>query len=805
MRARLLLLVVAAGLIAAPADAALTAAGPTADTFMWQGMQQHFVENGTACRGRTALAVSENAVCYVATDDSLRCAGRVYGKNFGTSFTDAGMTGVDQILLSPKRPTFPFPWVFYGPRNALCVKKHDGSAWCRGAYNTDGQFGNGTTSSSSGFTRWGCSNDLVAIGTGNWEQICALDRAGLVSCAGKSYGARPTFVPGERHRSFWIDPAGTIHTDDANTFRASNGRTDCRVHRRSPGQIFCHGKPNGALECHQLPAVPDDLECLGNTAWFYGPNNADLWGPDPSVTPLIVDGGTLLKHFPGSGICGAIPDRFSDGDDYPLPHSCWLAVDGKVRCLCRGPINQPAGLMELFEGLNVVALATDPWSETICVVPEDGSLRCIGENQSGKLGTGDTDDVAAETIVQPAGSVRTGCEAPASSPLPLPPPSPTGSCPCPDATRLSFTTREGSGTCGRLLVAPSGTKPLACGGLYFGGGGTAVPLPVEQPDLTRIVFSASACAASGGLTLGPRSEADEGRLHCSDTGCPFGAPVPLVNEWSPPTSSCLVHVLSAPAAGHANCARGAVDLDLSIATRVYLTGDTYNDPMGLIPGTQPCPVCAPSLPGEACPGDDSCGTCCHGGPNHLKPCTPGSSALGEAFPTSQDCLPTPTTEIGTVPVSFRLTTGTVTWTGTKATNDTGSTASVQRRVFSGYCRDVALPGGTGGFDADAMAGDQSKLCWENGMAVGAACSESNNRAESCEQRNQGAFGPNGGSVRVIREFGARAGAIVDGQPHAATLGAVFSIAPIFDGTVDAVDDLPGPGAVSLQGDVQLLP
>jgi hypothetical protein len=60
-------------------------------------------------------------------------------------------------------------------------------------------------------------------------------------------------------------------------------------------------------------------------------------------------------------------------------------------------------------------------------------------------------------------------------------------------------------------------------------------------------------------------------------------------------------------------------------------------------------------------------------------------------------------------------------------------------------------------------------------------------------------------VRVIREFGARAGAIVDGQPHAATLGAVFSIAPIFDGTVDAVDDLPGPGAVSLQGDVQLLP
>jgi hypothetical protein len=805
MRTHLFVLVASLMLIAAPARADLTGGAPTADIFMWQGMQQHFVQNGMPCRGRTALAVSQTAVCYVAPDDTLRCAGRIGSKNFGDRFTDAGMTGVEQILLSPRRQTLPFPWFFYGPRTGLCVKKHDGSAWCRGSYNADGQYGNGTTSSSSDFTRWGCSNDLVAIGTGNWDQICALDHSGFVTCAGKSYGTRPAFTPGANHESFWVDPAGTLHTDDRDTFRASNGRSDCRVHPRSPAQVICHPKPNGSLECRQFPSRPDDLECLGKTPWFFGPNDSDLWGPDPSIAPLIVDGGTIRKQYPGVGICGGIPDPFSD-DDFAMSLSCWLAVDGKVRCLCRGPANQPAGVLELFENLSIVAMATDPWSETVCAVDKDGALWCLGENEFGKLGTGSDDDVPSETRVQDAGSVRTGCEAPPAPPTPLPPPAPTGSCPCPGLTRLSFTTREGTGNCGLTRETGStSNEPLACGGLYFGGGDNAVPLPVQQPDQSRIVFSASACTASGGLTLGPRSEADEGRLHCSEAGCIFGAPVPVVVGDTPPVSSCLVNVLSAPATGTANCATGVMNVDLSIDSRVYLTGDSYTDPKSVIPGVQPCPVCAPSLPGQECPGSDACGTCCHGGPNHLKPCTPGSSELGEAFPTSQDCPPEPTSYLATIPASFRLTTGTLTWTASRPTNDSGSTAGAQRRVFSGYCRDMALPGGTGSFDANSMAGFQSKRCWQNGMAVGSPCSEADNSAETCEQRTQGAFGPNGGAVRTIRVFGVGAGAIHDGQPHAATLGAIFSLAPTFENTLDAADNLPGPAAVSLQGDVQLLP
>ena len=88
------------------------------------------------------------------------------------------------------------------------------------------------------------------------------------------------------------------------------------------------------------------------------------------------------------------------------------------------------------------------------------------------------------------------------------------------------------------------------------------------------------------------------------------------------------------------------------------------------------------------------------------------------------------------------------------------------------------------------------------MAVGTACSEANNGAESCEQRSNGAFGPNGGLVRTIRTIGSSV-SLVDQAPHAARLGAIFSVGPTFDPTVDAALDLPGPGAVAFPGTLQV--
>ena len=64
-----------------------------------------------------------------------------------------------------------------------------------------------------------------------------------------------------------------------------------------------------------------------------------------------------------------------------------------------------------------VALAVDLYSWTDspaapparCAAFDDGSLWCIGENASGKLGTGGYAALTVETAVAPPGSVRIDC------------------------------------------------------------------------------------------------------------------------------------------------------------------------------------------------------------------------------------------------------------------------------------------------------------------------------------------------------------------------------------------------------------
>jgi hypothetical protein len=242
--------------------------------------------------------------------------------------------------------------------------------------------------------------------------------------------------------------------------------------------------------------------------------------------------------------------------------------------------------------------------------------------------------------------------------------------------------------------------------------------------------------------------------------------------------------IAAPVGGNVNCATGAATIDLPLSMDIYLTGDQqmFN------PGIQACPICAASVGNETCPGDP-CAPCCHGGPNHLKPCTPatgapGDSALNAAYPTSNDCPPDASDHLGAAPVAFALTTSALTWT----TPNSGQ----QIRVFSGYCRDENL---TLAFEEPA------RQCFENGMTL-ANCG---GVFEACVQRSRGAFGPNAGAVRTIRLVGAPAGAITSGNVGSGTLVSIFSIPPTFEATVDLSANLPGPGAVSLPSGLQLLP
>jgi len=340
---------------------------------------------------------------------------------------------------------------------------------------------------------------------------------------------------------------------------------------------------------------------------------------------------------------------------------------------------------------------------------------------------------------------------------------------------LGFATTAGTGVCGSYISA-SGSKPINCGGLYFGGGVNAVPLPVSVPDQGNAVSKITACT-NNLATVGAATSAETGsNFNCTDTGCFFGAPLAVPNPGTTPTSTCVLNQLSAAATGSVNCASGASDLSAPLSSIIYLTGDSATDQAGTIAGIQPCPLCSNNL--------------CVGGTNNGMACTPGTTTLNPSYPTSHDCPPDPMFDIGTLPVSFALTSGTVTWHGTPATNDTGNTVSSQNRVFSGFCRDA---NGSGSFKGTTPATAQK--CWENGAAVGAPCTEPE---ESCEQRNNGAFGPAGGAFSTITVIGVASGNLSAG-PAFGTLASVFGIPPTFNDTVDAAGDLPGPGAVALPG------
>jgi hypothetical protein len=360
---------------------------------------------------------------------------------------------------------------------------------------------------------------------------------------------------------------------------------------------------------------------------------------------------------------------------------------------------------------------------------------------------------------------------------------------CNGASHVSFLTADAPGDCGDIFDSDGNlVSNINCAGLYTGGGGNSVPLPFAVPDLGFAINSITSCSGQAG-TLGATTSTETGsKKNCTSPGCFFGAPLAVPNPGTTATSVCVVNTLSTVPTGTLNCSTGATNLSLPLSSILFLTGDTATDPGTTIPGIQPCPLCS--------------NLTCVAGANNGMACVAGTTTLNgnPAYPTSNDCPPDPMFNIGTLPVAFRLSNGTVSWTGTIATNDTGFAGSVQSRVFSGFCRDVNQTGCfKGNPDTMCPAGTPGfAQCWENGMAVGSACIGT---FESCEQRTNGAFGPGGGTIKTITAIGT--GGSLLGGPSGAKLVSVFSIPPTFNATVDAAGDLPGPGAVALPGTATL--
>jgi len=399
--------------------------------------------------------------------------------------------------------------------------------------------------------------------------------------------------------------------------------------------------------------------------------------------------------------------------------------------------------------------------------------------------------------------------------------------------QLSFTTSVGSGNCGTLTTSTGGLLiNLACGGLYTGGGSAGVPLPFQVPDMGSSLTGLGPCSGTS-LTLTRLTSTDTGsNRNCTSVGCLFGPPLPIPNSTTTPISLCVINSVSADATGSADCVTGASNLSLPLSSELFLAGDLFPN----APGIQSCPVCnqtcnAGTNSGGPCNSDADCpgagaGSCagtikCHGGPNDGMACTPGDSALNPSFPTTHDCPPTATQDIGGLPIGFALSTGTRTETGQALTGP----VTAQQRVFCGFCRDID-GAGTTCFEGDPNT-PPTTSCPRNNKCTGtmdpfncctgvgagscdqapkpctdsSQCTDGMGTWPNCQQHNPGAF--QFGTAKTITETGSAAGDLTDGAGHASTLVSIFCVPPTFNGSVDNTGDLPGPGAVSLPGMAQL--
>jgi hypothetical protein len=317
--------------------------------------------------------------------------------------------------------------------------------------------------------------------------------------------------------------------------------------------------------------------------------------------------------------------------------------------------------------------------------------------------------------------------------------------------------------------------PLECGGLYFGGGLDGVPLPALTPDTEEAITNVTACdPATGALTLGPTTAGETGSLkNCTSTGCYFGPPLPIPNATAVSTSTCVVNVVAQDAAGAGNCGDGSVSsLSLPLASGIYLTGDLLDGSavdQPNVAGINPCPLCT--------------GGSCQGGPNHGVACVPGSSDLGDPYPTSADCPPPAADFLGNLAIGFNL--------STTAQTLTAADLPDQTNVFCGFCATLA-----GVFENPAHACTSNAECTTGSFT-------------RCRQRNPGAFATDlvtGQTARSIVADGSEPGLCMgDGVARDTTLVSLFCVPPVFNGIVDGSADLPGPGGVALKGQSQLLP
>jgi len=341
---------------------------------------------------------------------------------------------------------------------------------------------------------------------------------------------------------------------------------------------------------------------------------------------------------------------------------------------------------------------------------------------------------------------------------------------------LAFTIADGTTNCGPAGLATPPAPPLSgslldgtnakiadlgMGCLYFGGGkNTNVGGGIIPPGSTTFfrIASQNGNTINLGGAPGARTSCTQGagpNKHCVkgeagtdglgactsdancqnhagscvlDANCFFGPPLSIPNPTVPGTSTCVINVIQTDVSGTGDVVAGSANINMTLASRVYLTATAYDDP-----ATQVIEACPRCLSGKCNKGANAGKDCATTAPNGL----------------SLDCPPIATQFLATLPISLNPFT-------------TGATQ---------------IANATGVFCPNQITAPSSSL-------------------------NTGALGKT--ATRTVKEQGSPAGDITDHQQHAAALGSAFCIPATGNQLIDPVAGLPGPGALSVNGKLQLL-
>ncbi len=210
---------------------------PSADQFMAQGRQSHFLDaNGEDCSSSIVATVSTKVACYVDDAGALLCAGQLHTHDFGSSFVATTLEDVSQVLVTSG--------------DSACATVA-GVPTCMGASNSSGQLGTGDTDPVDDWTEWfGSVNSVSLLASGTGDQFCVIANADAGWCTGYNFGLVPTPVPGGPFDGVFIDTSGDAYFNPTDVWRVSQGRGQCTV---GPDGLDCEndellGRPGHVVD-----------------------------------------------------------------------------------------------------------------------------------------------------------------------------------------------------------------------------------------------------------------------------------------------------------------------------------------------------------------------------------------------------------------------------------------------------------------------------------------------------------------------------------------------------------------------------